>query len=104
MNLSRRLTALALALGSLVPCAAQAQDYPSRNVSIVVGSVIVENKAAPDGHTLLLGSAGDTAINPFVYKGRMQYDPAKDLVPVTLVKSWLACTWSISPTAVLQAS
>ncbi|MBT9550710.1 MAG: tripartite tricarboxylate transporter substrate binding protein [Hydrogenophaga sp.] len=123
MNLSRRLTALALALGSLAPFAAQAQDYPSRNVSIVVpfgagggvditarllaeklrttlgGTVIVENKAggsgmigaqavvkaAPDGHTLLLGSAGETAINPFVYKGRMQYDPAKDLVPVTLV-------------------
>lgn len=42
-------------------------------------------KAAPDGHTLLLGSAGETAINPFVYKGRMQYDPGKDLAPITLV-------------------
>ncbi len=42
-------------------------------------------KAAPDGHTLLLGSAGETAINPFVFKGRMQYDPAKDLAPITLV-------------------
>ncbi len=42
-------------------------------------------KAAPDGHTLLLGSAGETAINPFVYKGRMQYQPAKDLAPLTLV-------------------
>lgn len=63
------------------------------------GSVIVDNKAGgsgmigaqavvkavPDGHTLLLGSAGETAINPLIYKGRMQYDPAKDLVPVTLV-------------------
>ena len=42
-------------------------------------------KAAPDGHTLLLGSAGETAINPYVYKGRMQYDPTKDLAPITLV-------------------
>jgi tripartite-type tricarboxylate transporter receptor subunit TctC len=42
-------------------------------------------KAAPDGHTLLLGSAGETAINPFVYKSRMAYDPAKDLLPITLV-------------------
>lgn len=42
-------------------------------------------KAAPDGHTLLLGSAGETAINPFVYKARMQYSPAKDLAPITLV-------------------
>lgn len=49
---------------------------------IGAGAVV---KAAPDGHTLLLGSAGETAINPFVYKGRMAYDPAKDLAPITLV-------------------
>ena len=42
-------------------------------------------KAAPDGHTLLLGSAGETAINPFVYKNRMSYVPARDLAPITLV-------------------
>ena len=41
--------------------------------------------AAPDGYTLLLGSAGETAINPYVYKGRMLYSPEKDLAPVTLV-------------------
>jgi len=42
-------------------------------------------KAKGDGYTLLLGSAGETAINPLVYKGRMQYAPEKDLVPITLV-------------------
>lgn len=42
-------------------------------------------KATPDGYTLLLGSAGETAINPLVYKGRMQYAPEKDLAPITLV-------------------
>lgn len=42
-------------------------------------------KAAPDGYTLLLGSAGETAINPFVYKTRMQYAPDRDLAPITLV-------------------
>jgi tripartite-type tricarboxylate transporter receptor subunit TctC len=42
-------------------------------------------KAAPDGYTLLLGSAGETAINPFVFKNRMAYQPAKDLQPITLV-------------------
>ena len=42
-------------------------------------------KAAPDGYTLLLGSAGETAINTFVYKNKMQYTPAKDLAPITLV-------------------
>jgi tripartite-type tricarboxylate transporter receptor subunit TctC len=42
-------------------------------------------KAVPDGHTLLLGSAGETAINAFVYKNKMAYNPAKDLAPITLV-------------------
>jgi tripartite-type tricarboxylate transporter receptor subunit TctC len=42
-------------------------------------------KSAPDGYTLLLGSAGETAINPFVYKAKMQYTPEKDFVPITLV-------------------
>jgi len=62
-------------------------------------SIVVENKpgasgmlgaqyvtkAAADGYTLLLGSAGETAINPYVYKGRMLYAPEKDLAPVSLV-------------------
>ncbi|MBS0469056.1 MAG: tripartite tricarboxylate transporter substrate binding protein [Proteobacteria bacterium] len=42
-------------------------------------------KAQGDGYTLLLGSAGETAINPLVYKARMQYQPQKDLAPITLV-------------------
>lgn len=42
-------------------------------------------KASPDGYTLLLGSAGETAINPFVYKTKMQYNPSKDLAPISLV-------------------
>lgn len=42
-------------------------------------------KASPDGLTLLLGSAGETAINPHVYKNRMQYRPEKDLAPITLI-------------------
>jgi len=50
----------------------------------MIGALAVV-KAPPDGHTLLLGSAGETAINPFVYKARMQYAPAKDLAPITLV-------------------
>jgi tripartite-type tricarboxylate transporter receptor subunit TctC len=42
-------------------------------------------RAPADGHVLLLGSAGETAINPFIYKGRMQYAPDKDLAPITAV-------------------
>ena len=62
-------------------------------------SVIVQNKpgasgmlgaqyvadAKPDGYTLLLGSAGETSINAYVYKKSMRYSPSKDLAPVTLV-------------------
>lgn len=61
-------------------------------------NVIVENKpgasgmlgaqtvarAAPDGYTIMLGSAGETAINAYVYKEKMNYKP-EDLVPVSLV-------------------
>ncbi|EXJ12597.1 Bug family tripartite tricarboxylate transporter substrate binding protein [Nitrincola nitratireducens] len=42
-------------------------------------------KSNPDGYTLLLGSAGETAINEFVYQDKMQYSPTNDLTPITLV-------------------
>jgi tripartite-type tricarboxylate transporter receptor subunit TctC len=62
-------------------------------------SIVVQNKpgasgmlgaqyvatARPDGYTLLLGSAGETSINPYVYKSQMRYSPEKDLLPITLV-------------------
>lgn len=50
----------------------------------MLGAAFV-SKAAADGYTLLLGSAGETAINPLVYKGRMQYQPERDLAPIALV-------------------
>jgi tripartite-type tricarboxylate transporter receptor subunit TctC len=52
------------------------------------GSVAAETvaKAAPDGYTLLMGSIGNIAVNPHVYKG-LGYDPLKDLAPVTFAVS-----------------
>jgi tripartite-type tricarboxylate transporter receptor subunit TctC len=41
-------------------------------------------KAAPDGHTLLMGTVGTHAINASLY-ARMPYDPVRDFVPITLV-------------------
>jgi tripartite-type tricarboxylate transporter receptor subunit TctC len=41
-------------------------------------------KAAPDGHTLLMGTVGTHAINPSLF-ARMPYDHVRDFVPVTLV-------------------
>ena len=44
-------------------------------------------KAAPDGHTLLVGYNGPLAINVSLFE-KMPYDPLKDLAPITLaVKS-----------------
>lgn len=41
-------------------------------------------KAAPDGHTLLAGSPGPMAVNPYVYRA-LPYDPERDLVGVSMV-------------------
>ncbi|MFS4517859.1 Bug family tripartite tricarboxylate transporter substrate binding protein, partial [Delftia tsuruhatensis] len=43
-------------------------------------------KAAPDGHTLVMGQTSNLAINPSLY-AKLPYDPLKDLVPVALVAS-----------------
>ena len=41
-------------------------------------------KAAPDGHTLLMGTNGPLAVSPALYRN-LPYDPLKDLAPITLV-------------------
>ena len=50
----------------------------------IIGTDFVA-KAPADGYTLLMATAGETAINPHVYKAKMQYAPDKDLAPITLV-------------------
>jgi len=46
-------------------------------------------KAAPDGHTLLLGTPGPLTITPNL-GGKMSFDPERDFQPVTLVASTMA--------------
>ena len=41
-------------------------------------------KAAPDGHTLILGHVGSLAVNPYIFPNQ-PYDVNKDFVPVTLL-------------------
>jgi tripartite-type tricarboxylate transporter receptor subunit TctC len=41
-------------------------------------------RAAPDGHTLLIGTNGPLAVSPALYRN-LPYDPLRDLAPVTLV-------------------
>lgn len=76
-------------------------DYVARLVAPIIGtgmnmSLVVENKAgangvigvqdvmrsAPDGRTLLLGSASPLAINMALVKN-LSYDPRRDLTPIT---------------------
>ncbi|MDE2606145.1 MAG: tripartite tricarboxylate transporter substrate binding protein [Burkholderiales bacterium] len=120
--IGRLVAAAGLAL--LLPAAAQAQDYPSRPIRIVVGyapggttdiiariigaqlsktmhqAVVVDNrpgaggnigadlvaKSAPDGYTLMLGTAGTMAVNPWIYK-TMPVDTVRDFAPVSLIAS-----------------
>lgn len=51
--------------------------------ALMIGANAVA-KSAPDGYTLLLCNDGPISINPNLYK-KMQYDPKKELVPVTMV-------------------
>jgi tripartite-type tricarboxylate transporter receptor subunit TctC len=48
-----------------------------------IGSDLVA-KSPPDGYTLLFGAAGNIGINPTLFSN-MPYDPARDLVPVSLI-------------------
>ena len=55
---------------------------PGASAMLAAGAVA---KAAPDGYTLLACASGEVAINHFLFKERMSYDPAKELVPIALV-------------------
>ncbi|WP_338662438.1 tripartite tricarboxylate transporter substrate binding protein [Pararoseomonas sp. SCSIO 73927] len=52
--------------------------------SAMIGAQTVA-RAPADGYTLLMAAAGEIAANPALLKARMSYDPARDLLPVSLV-------------------
>ena len=41
-------------------------------------------KASPDGYTILLASTAGLSVNPTLYKGRLAYDPERDLAPIVM--------------------
>src|SRR6185437_3579056 len=58
------------------------ENRPGASAMIATAAVA---KAAPDGYTLLACASGEVAINHFLFKDRMAYDPAKELVPIALI-------------------
>ncbi|MEB0060125.1 tripartite tricarboxylate transporter substrate binding protein [Variovorax sp. LG9.2] len=85
--------------------AGQSTDTSARRIAqgmadILKQSVFVDNKpgaaggishgavktAAPDGYTVVMGSTGTLAINPWLYS-KLPYDPIKDFDPVALVSA-----------------
>jgi len=115
-------TLLAVLMAVMVAASAQAQDWPSRPVRVIVpfpsgggadifarvvsrklqentgqpfiadnragasgiiGSELVA-RAAPDGHTLVLGTTGTHATNPAVFP-KLPYHPLRDFTPITIL-------------------
>ncbi|HEX2137970.1 MAG TPA: tripartite tricarboxylate transporter substrate binding protein [Microvirga sp.] len=55
------------------------ENRPGAGGNVGTGAVA---KAAPDGHTMLVGTVSTHAINPFLYKN-LPYDTEKDFQPVS---------------------
>jgi tripartite-type tricarboxylate transporter receptor subunit TctC len=51
----------------------------------IIGTELVA-KATGDGYTLLMGTIGNLAISPHLYR-KLAYDPVKDFVPITQLAS-----------------
>ena len=58
------------------------ENRPGASAMIAANAVA---KAAPDGLTLLMAASGEVAINQFLHKDTMTYDPLRELAPVALV-------------------
>jgi len=72
---------LAAKLGELTPWQIVVDNRPGAGGNLGLDIAV---KAAPDGHTIVMGESSNLAINPYLYKN-LPFDPAKDVVPVALV-------------------
>ncbi len=58
------------------------ENRTGASAMIATGAVA---KAPADGYTLLMAASGEVAINHFLFKDKMPYDPTKELVPIALI-------------------
>ena len=76
-GLARIVAQIAPALGQQVV----ADNRPGANGMI---GMELTAKAAPDGHTIVLGFLGPLAVSPSLVR-KLAYDPVKDFAPITMV-------------------
>lgn len=82
-NIDITARAISGPLGELLGQPVVVENKPG--VGTMLGAEFV-SKAAPDGHTLLMGSNSSLTVAPSLYKNP-PYDPLKDLAPVSLVSA-----------------
>ena len=59
-------------------------NMPSANGAVGTLAVV---RAAPDGHTLLISSAGHTSLVAALYSEKLPFDPFRDMAPVGMLLS-----------------
>ena len=72
--------AIAMRMGQTLPQPVLAENRPGANGEVAARAVV---RAAPDGHTLFVGSIGVFAINTAL-RPNLGYDPVRELTPITL--------------------
>lgn len=77
-----------LALIAATSALAQTAAYPTKPIRMIVpfppgGPTEMAARAAPDGHTLVMGSTANMAVNVTLYP-KLAYDPVRDFVAVNL--------------------
>lgn len=74
--------ALATRLSTTLGQAVYVENKPGGAGNLAMEDV---KRAAPDGHTLILGHVGTLAVNPALFGKTLPYDPVNDFEPVSLV-------------------
>jgi tripartite-type tricarboxylate transporter receptor subunit TctC len=70
------------------------ENRPGGNGFVAIMATV---KAAPDGYTFVVGTVGEFAINPSLYKDIIPYDVERDLSPVAMLSVPRSCWRRAAP-------